>query len=73
MLERLREPWPDQRAERTLGALASLVLLVIVLMIVFVVTVYDTLAMPQFDASLLGLMGISSAAYAGMKIPEQKQ
>src|SRR3954454_8267744 len=36
MLDRLREPWPDQRAERTLGALASVVLLVIVLMIVFV-------------------------------------
>jgi hypothetical protein len=28
--------------------------------------------MPQFDNSLLGLMGISSAAYAGMKIPEKK-
>ena len=37
MLDRLREPWSDQRAERTLGALASLVLLLIVLMIVFVV------------------------------------
>jgi phosphate transport system permease protein len=36
MLDRLREPWSDQRAERTLGALASLVLLVVVLMIVFV-------------------------------------
>ena len=36
MLERLREPWSDQRAERTLGALASVVLLVIVLMVVFV-------------------------------------
>jgi phosphate ABC transporter permease protein PstC len=36
MLERLREPWSDQRAERTLGALASVVLLVIVLMIIFV-------------------------------------
>ena len=45
----------------------------IVLMIIFIVTVYDTLAMPQFDPSLLGLMGISSAAYAGMKIPEKKQ
>jgi len=44
----------------------------VVLMIVFVVTVYDTLAMPQFDNSLLGLMGISSAAYAGLKIPENK-
>jgi phosphate transport system permease protein len=36
MLDRLREPWSDQRAERTLGALASVVLLVIVLMVVFV-------------------------------------
>src|SRR3954454_7222446 len=36
MLRRLREPWPDQRAERTLGALACLVLLLIVLMIAFV-------------------------------------
>jgi phosphate ABC transporter permease protein PstC len=36
MFERLREPWSDQRAERTLGALSSVVLLVIVLMIVFV-------------------------------------
>jgi len=44
----------------------------IVLMIVFVVTVYDTLAMPSFNEGLLGLMGISSAAYAGMKIPERK-
>jgi hypothetical protein len=43
-----------------------------VLMIVFVVTVYDTLAMPEFDNSLLGLMGLSSAAYAGMKISEKK-
>jgi phosphate transport system permease protein len=36
MLERLREPWSDQRAERTLAPLASLVLLLIALMIVFV-------------------------------------
>jgi phosphate transport system permease protein len=36
MLDRLREPWSDQRAERTLGALACLVLVLIVLMIVFV-------------------------------------
>jgi phosphate transport system permease protein len=36
MLERLREPWSDQRAERTLGALASVLLLLIVLMVVFV-------------------------------------
>lgn len=36
MLERLREPWSDRRAERTLGAVASFVLVLIVLMIAFV-------------------------------------
>jgi hypothetical protein len=45
----------------------------VVLMVVFVITVYESLAMPQFDVSLLGLMGISSATYAGMKLPEKKQ
>jgi phosphate transport system permease protein len=36
MLERLRQPWSDRRAELTLGALACAVLLIIVLMVVFV-------------------------------------
>ncbi|MCW3022638.1 MAG: binding-protein-dependent transport system inner rane component [Conexibacter sp.] len=36
MLERLRQPWPDRRAELMLGALACAVLLIIVLMVVFV-------------------------------------
>jgi phosphate ABC transporter permease protein PstC len=36
MLDRLREPWSDQGAERMLGALSCLVLLAIVLMIIFV-------------------------------------
>src|SRR5919198_2203039 len=36
MLDRLREPWSDQRAERMLGALACVVLVTIALMIVFV-------------------------------------
>jgi phosphate transport system permease protein len=36
MLHRLRQPWPDQRAARMLGALACAVLLIIVLMVVFV-------------------------------------
>jgi len=44
----------------------------VVLMIVFCVTTYETLAMPDFSTGLLGLMGISSAAYAGLKIPENK-
>lgn len=45
----------------------------VVLAIVFIMTTYQTLAMPDFNAGLLGLMGISSATYAGMKIPENKQ
>jgi phosphate transport system permease protein len=36
MLDRLREPWSDQRAERTLGALACVVLVLIALMVIFV-------------------------------------
>ncbi len=40
--------------------------------LVFVVGVYQNLAMPQFDATLLGLMGISSGVYLGFKIPERQ-
>ncbi len=36
MLERLKRPWPDHRAERTLGAVSLLVGVVIVAMVVFV-------------------------------------
>ena len=36
MLERHRQPWSDERAERTLGALSCLVLAVIALMVIFV-------------------------------------
>lgn len=36
MRSRLRQPWTDRRAERVLGALASLILLTIVAMVVFV-------------------------------------
>ena len=37
MLERLKKPWPDHRAERTLGAVSLLVAAVVVAMVVFVV------------------------------------
>src|SRR5919204_2097032 len=50
MLHRLREPWSDQRAERTLGALACLVLVLIALMIVFVAI----RAWPSFHHNGLG-------------------
>lgn len=38
--------------------------------IVFIVKVARNLEMPDFDTSVLGLMGISSGTYLGMKIPE---
>jgi len=38
LLERLRKPWPDHRAERTLGAVSLLVGVVVVAMVVFVAT-----------------------------------
>jgi hypothetical protein len=39
---------------------------------VFVIAVYDKLAMPDFDATLLALLGISSGVYLGFKIPEKQ-
>lgn len=44
----------------------------IVLGIIFVASVYNKLTMPEFSATLLGLMGISSGTYIGFKFPEQK-
>jgi len=43
----------------------------IVFGIIFIRSVYRELTMPNFDASLLGLMGISSGTYIGFKIPEE--
>jgi len=44
----------------------------IVLGIIFVSAVYNNLNMPEFSATLLGLMGLSSGTYIGFKFPEQK-
>jgi hypothetical protein len=44
----------------------------IVLGIIFVSSVYNNLTMPEFSATLLGLMGISSGTYIGFKFPEQR-
>jgi len=43
----------------------------IVLGIIFVSSVYNSLAMPEFSATLLGLMGLSSGTYIGFKFPEK--
>lgn len=45
----------------------------IVLGIMFLSSVYNELTMPEFSATLLGLMGISSGTYIGFKFPEQRQ
>jgi hypothetical protein len=42
-----------------------------VLGLVFLIGVYRDLAMPEFSATLLALMGISSAGYVGFKYPEK--
>jgi len=44
----------------------------IVLGIMFLSSVYNSLTMPDFSATLLGLMGISSGTYIGFKFPEKK-
>lgn len=44
----------------------------IVLGVIFISSVYNGLTMPEFSATLLGLMGISSGTYIGFKFPEQK-
>ena len=44
----------------------------LVLGLVFVIGVTNDLAMPVFDNTLLALMGISSGAYLGFKVPEKK-
>ena len=42
----------------------------VVLAVVFAHDVYTNLAMPNLDGTLLALMGISSAAYVTLKVPE---
>jgi len=44
----------------------------IVLGVIFISSVYNSLTMPEFSTTLLGLMGISSGTYIGFKFPEQK-
>jgi hypothetical protein len=42
----------------------------LVLGVIFVVQVYNELAMPQFNGTLLGLLGISAGTFLGVKVPE---
>jgi len=42
----------------------------LVLAIIFIKDVYENLAMPTFNTTLLGLLGLSAGTYLGLKIPE---
>jgi hypothetical protein len=44
----------------------------VVLIFIFIGRVIDTLTMPEFDTTLLALMGISGATYIGFKLPDQQ-
>lgn len=50
----------------------QMVVMTIALGLVFLSHVAQQLTMPEFDASLITLMGISAATYVGLKIPEKK-
>jgi hypothetical protein len=45
----------------------------IMLGIVFAVQVYRSMSMPEFNETLLALMGVSSGAYIGFKFPEKEK
>jgi hypothetical protein len=51
----------------------QIVVWTLVLGFIFVASVYAELTMPDFSATLLGLMGISSGTYLGFKLPERQQ
>jgi hypothetical protein len=45
----------------------------LVLGVLFIYSVWGRLSMPEFSATLLAMLGISSGTYLGFKIPEQQQ
>jgi hypothetical protein len=51
----------------------QMIIWTIVLGIVFMQAVHRQLAMPDFDPTLLGLMGLSSGTYVGFKFPEKQK
>jgi hypothetical protein len=50
----------------------QMVVWTVVLGVMFVIEVYTNLQMPEFDSTLLTLMGISGGTYVGLKIPEKQ-
>lgn len=65
--------WKDMLSDAAGPALHRLqaVLWTVALMIIFIVEVAERLAMPDFDNTLIALMGVSAATYVGLKVPER--
>jgi len=43
----------------------------VVIGLIFCFAVYENLALPTYDATILALIGISGGTYLGFKVPEQ--
>jgi hypothetical protein len=67
--------WKDLISENGEPSLQRLqiVFWTLLLGVIFLRAVWDTLAMPEYDATLLGLMTISSGTYLSSKLPSQTQ
>lgn len=74
-------PWPvhesfltDLLTDRNGVTLHRFQMLVLTLLLggIYLVSVWRNLALPSFDDRLLGLIGISSGVYVGLKIPEKQ-
>jgi len=50
----------------------QMVVFTVVLGLVFIYTVWETLTMPDFSATLLTMQGITAGTYLGFKIPEKQ-
>ena len=66
--------WTDLASDNAGLSLPRLQILAWTILLIFIFgrSVYQTLAMPEFDLTLLGLMGISGGTYLGFKRPDQK-
>jgi hypothetical protein len=66
--------WTDLISDRNGPVIArvQMVVFTLILMGMFVHEMVTTLVMPELSGTLLGLMGITSAAYVSFKIPEKK-
>lgn len=50
----------------------QIVIWTLILGIIYVYSVWETLAMPEFNPTLVALQGLSAGAYLGFKIPDKK-